>query len=48
MRWWVRLDDHLVGWVIAATEAEALGHAHTKYASPWGIESTWAVELDRR
>ncbi len=31
MLWYVRMDGRLVGWVIAATEAEALQHAHAKF-----------------
>lgn len=31
MKWWVRLNGKLVGWVIATSKEEAFGHARVKY-----------------
>jgi hypothetical protein len=43
MRWWVRLGGRIVGWVIAATEEEALAASLVKYPG-WGIEEDRSVE----
>ena len=42
MRWWVKLGGRLVGWVIAASEPEALKHAAVKFPArdfePYEVE----------
>jgi hypothetical protein len=40
MTWYVRRDGRLIGWVIAATEAEAMRAAREKFpTTEWGLQT---------